>query len=319
MDALKCPKCAAVYSKAEALRDGVRVVSGHQAANGPRGFPPSDVEILRPQSPVWNGDAESLALESRLRLFAIPSALLVALAFHSAPLGHFLQRTFLSMPVHELGHAAAAWLSGFVAIPVVWKTMMFSESRGFAAPLLVSGSLIWIIIRGARLRHPAEVGIGVSLLALQSICTLLLPLHSARALIVFAGDGGAMIFAVLLMSSFYARRDSQLVIGWLRWGYLVIGAATFVDIFSTWWAACTDPDAIPFGENEGVALSDPSQLSDLHGWSASTIVGRYLLLGSICLIVLGIIYVRGLLGKSRVGRYAESEDPGIDPSRRDHA
>ena len=43
-------------------------------------------------------------VEWKLRAGAIPGALLVALAFHAWPTGHFLQRTFLSMIVHEVGH-----------------------------------------------------------------------------------------------------------------------------------------------------------------------------------------------------------------------
>jgi hypothetical protein len=251
----------------------------------------------------------------QFRRFAIPAALLMALALHSVPLGHFLERTFFSMPVHECGHAIAAWLSGVVAIPTLWKTIMFSESRGVAAPLLVAGALLWLITRGAQLHRPFEVRLGLALFALQIICTLLLPFHSARALISFAGDGGAMVLAVFLMSSFYARSDSHLVVGWLRWGFLVIGAATFVDIFSTWWVARNDPDAIPFGEIEGVGLSDPSKLSEQHGWPASTIIGRYLMLGAICFIVLGIIYVRGLLELNRFNRHPADDGAGADARR----
>ena len=289
-DSLKCPKCKAVYSKAEALRGA---------------------EILRSNSAVWNGETDAQALEARLRRFAIPGALLFALALHAGALGRFLMRTFFSMPVHELGHTVAAWLCGIVAVPTLWKTIMFSESRGFAAPLLVAGALLWFIYKDAHQQRTLQVRLGTALLVLQVVCTFLLPLHSALALISFAGDGGAMILAVLLMSSFYARRESQLVVGWLRWGFLVIGASTFVDIFSVWWSARTDPDAIPFGENEGVGLSDASQLSDMHGWSASTLVSRYLLLGAICLVVLGIIYVRGLGEFSRAGS-RRADDLDVD-------
>lgn len=62
-------------------------------------------------------ELEESELEARLRHFGIPVALLLALLLVKTAAGHFLLRTFLSMWVHELGHAATAWLCGFPAFP----------------------------------------------------------------------------------------------------------------------------------------------------------------------------------------------------------
>ena len=70
------------------------------------------------------------------------------------------------------------------------------------------------------------------------------------------------------MLTLYAPEGSALKRDWLRWGFLVIGAAAFADAYEQWWAARTDPDRIPFGMNEGAGLSDPSVLSDRYGWNA---------------------------------------------------
>jgi len=63
-------------------------------------------------------------LEWKVRAIAIPAAVALAVAFHAWPLGHALQRTFLSMIVHELGHATTAWWCGFGALPGLWKTLV---------------------------------------------------------------------------------------------------------------------------------------------------------------------------------------------------
>jgi hypothetical protein len=76
-----------------------------------------------------------------------------------------------------------------------------------------------------------------------------------------------MVLGTALMATFFCGRDTQVNKGGLRWGFLVIGSAGFVDAFGTWWAARTNVDAIPFGANEGVGLSDPSKLMDVYGWS----------------------------------------------------
>jgi UDP-N-acetylmuramyl pentapeptide phosphotransferase/UDP-N-acetylglucosamine-1-phosphate transferase len=111
--------------------------------------------------------------------------------------------------------------------------------------------------------------------------------------IVFDGDGGALVFAAILMATFYAPRESNLYKSWgLRWGLLVIGALAFMLVFHTWSGSYDD---IPFGEIEGVNLSDPSQLTEVYGWSVTQLVDRYLLLARICLVALALIYIWGLI------------------------
>ena len=63
---------------------------------------------------------------------------------------------------------------------------------------------------------------------------------------------------------------------------------------ATWWAARTDRDAIPFGENEGRGLSDPTVLVFEQGWSVSGLVGSYVWTGVVCLLLLAIAYGFGL-------------------------
>ena len=134
----------------------------------------------------------------------------------------------------------------------------------------------------------------LALLPVQLYCSFLLPAPKASSFIIWSGDGGAMVIGTLLMLSLYARQRSQIRVGWLRWGFLVIGAAAFADGFATWWAARTNRDAIPFGENEGRGLSDPTVLVYERGFSIPGLVSSYLWTGAICLGVLAVAYVLGL-------------------------
>lgn len=52
--------------------------------------------------------------------------------------------------------------------------------------------------------------------------------------------------------------------GSLRWGFVVIGAAAFVDIYATWWNARKDDSAIPYGTTGGMA-TDAMTLVDAYG------------------------------------------------------
>ena len=283
---IDCPKCGVIYAKAHELR-------------APRATPPL------PEPPAstgtWEGDLQDARLERRLRLFAVPAALVFAHFVVATSIGHSLARVFLSMFVHELGHAVAAWLCGFIAFPALWVTPMSSgRVPAFAIALsLALGLGSFLIWRVGRRRGAAALG---TLLALQLALTLGLSARSAQALIAFAGDAGCFVLGAALMCTFYADSESALVRGWLRWGFLVIGAFAFSDPLSTWWAARSDPDAIPFGEIEGVGLSDPSQLTEIYGWTIHQLIHRYLLVAAASFAALAVVYAAGLRGQARLSK-----------------
>ncbi|HEY0193704.1 MAG TPA: hypothetical protein VGC42_21455, partial [Kofleriaceae bacterium] len=229
------------------------------------------------------------ALEWKLRALALPGAIALAFAFHAWPTGHFLQRTFLSMMVHELGHAVTAWWCGFAALPSVWKTLI-PETRSVVIPLAVLGLELWMIVRGWRTQRLALASAGLGLAIVQAIA-LSASIDRAQEAITFGGDAGAMVLGSLLVLSFFAGPDSRLRTQQLRWGFLVIGAAALVDTFGTWSAARRDPDTIPFGEIEGVGLSDPSKLDEVYQWTTHQIVHRYYALGLACFAVLAAAWL----------------------------
>ncbi|MBA3453959.1 MAG: hypothetical protein H0T42_12765, partial [Deltaproteobacteria bacterium] len=188
-----------------------------------------------------------------------------------------------TMPLHELGHAVSAWWSGYAAIPTLWKTLI-PETRGVVIPLLVAGLNGFLIWRGWISNRMWLCAVGVGLGVLQFLATTASPSRAAEV-ITFSGDAGAMVLAtVLIVLFFIGDADSKLRQGGLRFGFLGIGAAALVDTFAVWWSARRDVDAIPFGEIEGVGLSDPSKLEEVHGWAIDAMVSRYVTVGVACLI-----------------------------------
>ena len=294
MAALTCPKCGVprdegttclscgvIYAKAElaAARD---LALGNAASKSIRDALPA----IRPQPAV-----EDPALEVKFCVAAIPAALLLGVLFHLAT--PFLQRTVFGMPVHELGHAASAWFTGHWAIPTLWKTL-HAEERGFVMPLVLLGALGWMIAGALRAGERALAGLGAVLILLQAWGTLFISKRSADALIVFGGDGIGMVLATALMCSFFFGKETQLYKGSLRWGFVVLGAGAFVDMFATWWAARSDFGRIPFGEQEYVGASDALRLVDGFGWATEVLVRRYVVLGLACLVVLAAVYAWGV-------------------------
>jgi len=244
--------------------------------------------------------------ELKFRVFAFPLALLGARLLVSTGLRTAVR--MLSMVLHECGHALSAWLTGRWAVPLLWVTL-HGEERSYligvalAAGIIVAGFLAW---KAKRWGWMIAAG---ALLVLQLRCLMMWP-YNAEALIVFGGDGGALVLATLLMALFYVGRQTALYKTWgLRWGLLVIGALSFMDVFRTWSGPLED---LPFGEEEGVGASDPTQLTETYGWSVLTMVDRYNLLAHACLIVLALFYLWGL-----VSAYLEARSPsnaGRDPA-----
>jgi len=239
-------------------------------------------------------------LEWKFCAAAIPAALALAIFFHWLMPG--LQRIVFGMPVHELGHAVSAWLCGYFAIPTLWKTLI-PESRGFVVPLALAAGIAIGIYRAWMADRPLYVVLLVALAAMQGFCTLVISGESAEMLFTFGGDGLGMVIAAALMASFFVGKRTQLYRGSVRWGLLVIGAAAFVDMYATWWMAQWNADLIAFGENEGSGLSDPLKLVEEYGWSTSTLVRRYVVVGAATLAALAAVYVWGVrraLRKARV-------------------
>jgi hypothetical protein len=242
---------------------------------------------------VWSGALDEARTELLARTFVPPIALAVAWILVSSPAGHALVRTFLSMWVHELGHAVSAWFCGFGAFPGPWRTPVSSERMPLVTVAMIA-ALGCLIYRGWREGRRVLLVGGAAGVGLHLVC-LSLSSRAAQTLITFGGDAGSLALGSLLMATFYAGPESRLYRGALRWGLVGIGAASVVDAFHTWLRARADPGEIPLGELEGVGLSDASKLTDLYGWTYSELTGRYVALGIACLVAIAAMYVLGII------------------------
>lgn len=286
-----CPRCGVVYAKAHPRRPVAPDPSPAEEVPGER---PGAVKAPA----AWSGELEAAEKELKIRVFALPVALVAAKVVMGIEFLHALARIALSMWVHELGHAVTAWFCGLAAFPGPWLTPV-ADTRGPLTPALLFAALARLAWTGHRRRRRSWVILAGGLFALQLVGTLALSNTTAHLLVIFGGDGGGLVLGSLLMCTMYADADTQLHRGWLRWGFLVIGAVACADVFSTWWAARSDYADIPFGENEGVGLSDASRLVDTYGWGAREMILRYLRLAAACGVGLAAAYVAGLVQARR--------------------
>lgn len=287
-----CPRCGADYAKAEAIKKHGRAEVAVAAA---------PIEDAADARIFIAGDTErddGAAIDDAHTEFwfcaaAIPAMLLLAIAFQATEGGRFVQRLLFTMPVHELGHAVTAWLCGFGAIPTVWVTITMEE-RGIVAPAAVFAAVAWTLYRGWQLDSRALLAAGSLVLLLQAFLTLTLKEDTARALIVFGGDGVGLLLSSLLMASFFFGKTTQLYKGSLRWGFVAIGAGAFVDINAVWWAARRDSSEIPFMTRDNGMESDALRLVNEFGWTEAALVNRHIAACLACMALLALVYAWGV-------------------------
>ncbi|MFW5878397.1 MAG: zf-TFIIB domain-containing protein [Myxococcota bacterium] len=260
------------------------------------------VDPAAKQRPAWLPDLSALDEEQKLELIlravAIPAAMLLAwLAMQSSSL-RMLGRMFMAMWVHELGHASTAWLFGHFAFPGPWITWS-GESRNTLVILLVTAAIVLLGFHGLRRRSPVTISMAVLLLILQVMATGLASRQTADMMITFFGAPGQLVLGTLLMLSVYSPPGSKIHDGWLRWGFLVIGAVAFADALYTWLPTLTDFGAIPFGMHSHAGLSDASKLVDIFGWDERALIVRHIRVAQVCGLVLAAAWVVGLWRAAR--------------------
>ena len=128
-----------------------------------------------------------------------------------------LMRVFLTMWVHESGHAVTAWLCGFPAFPMPWRTPM-SETRSLLMTLLAAAAILGLIAWGVAKHRMAAICGGVMLLMCLICGTFMLSPGHALALVMFGGDGGALVLATVLISTVYVPHGGLIQSGWLLLG-----------------------------------------------------------------------------------------------------
>jgi len=229
-----------------------------------------------------------------LRIVAVPGALLLSwAAVHVAPSAVRM----LTMWVHEFGHAIAAWVSGFSAMPGPWFTSVDSDrSRGvtvlFIALIGFGGFYAW------QRRRWFWIGALGAILVVLLLCTFGLYSDQAQQWITFGGDAGNFILGTVLMTTFYARKDHPINRNALRWAFLFIGALAFMDAWVVWSGGLQN---VPLGENSN-GMSDPSVLTELYSWNLQVLISRYHKLATLCLAALAIVYAIGLAGPTHERR-----------------
>lgn len=225
--------------------------------------------------------------------------------------------------VHELGHATAAWLSGWRATPLPWGWTPVEPVHSNAVYFGLLLLLVLLAVAGVKERKFWPVVIAVALAALQYVMTWRLTDYQKDFYVVFGGVGGEFAISTLLMLSFWVRLPDKFKWGWVRYLAFLVGAMAFLAIWQRWQHIYRGAEELPFGSminGEDDQGGDMNRLMDDYGWKKFTIRRTYWLLGWWCWAALGAVWLIHVLKADRLGGWvagkfmkqgAGSEEQGV--------
>jgi uncharacterized membrane protein YeaQ/YmgE (transglycosylase-associated protein family) len=222
------------------------------------------------------------------RRYAYPAALVAGVLAHLFGLSFLVWGT-VEMWFHELGHAVVAWLSGFVAVPLPFFTMMPRETRSGWVIAIVLGLIGAIAYESVMRRWWALLAFAGGLGVTQLVLTAVLNPAQARQWGIFSGHAGAIVLPTLIMLAFYQP------LGW-RWDFwrypvILVAAIGFVHATFLWTSVARGTGVMPHGSAVGDdAEGDVERLVREFHWTQTSLASSYVGLVAACWVVLGATY-----------------------------
>jgi Zn-finger nucleic acid-binding protein len=292
-----CDACGAVWLTGEQLtRMRARVARDRALAAPPPDFATYKERLEEDRRIAIDDDASMR--------YALPLALAGGVFAHWLGLSFLVWGT-VEMWFHELGHAVVAWLSGFVAVPLPFFTMMPRETRSGWVVAIVLGMIGAIAYESARRGLWGLVAFAGGLAFMQLLLTFVLNPAQARQWGIFAGQGGAIVLPTLVMLAFYEP------LGW-RWDFwrypvALIAAVGFVHALFLWTGVTLGTGVMPHGSAVGDdAHGDMERLVREYHWTNASLARSYTAIACACLVVLVATYVvhlgRAVAKESRARR-----------------
>lgn len=285
----ECLKCGVVFEKYLAFQKAVADVRPVEPERGPE-------QVAAAQATTQH--------EFWCRVFALPAALglgwLVNLALPTLT-------AFLEMWVHETGHATAAWLCGYPAIPTAWFTPVFPRQRALSVLLAIG-----LVVAGyfaVRFERWFWVAVSAAVLVLVIVGAMQHD-YDFQVYLAFWGEGGAYVWSTILMLTFYARPNSPLKKNQVRWALLILGAMAFWNVYSR-WSGGFENIAQFLADTDERGPSDMRILTVMDSWTIYALIHRYRDVGYTCVAVLAGAYAAGLIQAQQMKTALAEELRGV--------
>ena len=222
-------------------------------------------------------------------LVGVPVALAASLLVCSTGLGR-LFASLVGMPFHELGHAAASWLSSRIAIPLPFFTYWFDD-QSVLMGLLVVSALGWLMLHTYREKNHFMLSVAGALIGAWAIATFLISSTTTLMWQILAGALGEIVFGAFLLVAFHFPLPDRFRWDFWRWVALIPGALCFVHALLLWRTVAADVSQMPWGAAIGAESDgDMNRLVQQFSWDANELAGFYLAVAYTCLAALAATY-----------------------------
>ncbi len=235
-------------------------------------------------------------------LIGVPLVLLLSYLFSATFLGRMLA-SLVGMPFHELGHAAASWLSSRIAIPLPFFTVWYDD-QSILMGLVVASGLIWLGYHAYREHNRFALATAVVLLVVQAIFTLALPARLTLMWQILSGALGELVFGAFLLVAFHFPLPDRLRWDFWRWVAILPGALCFTHAMRLWRTVVSDVSQMPWGSALGNdSDGDMNRLVQQFGWGANELAEFYLHTGYWCVTGIAVAYGYALWRHPKKGNF----------------
>ena len=225
-------------------------------------------------------------------LIAVPLVLLLSSLVCSASFGR-LFASMVGMPFHELGHAAASWLSSRIAIPLPFFTFWFDE-QSVLMGAIVAGVLGWLMFHTRKEKNRFMFGVAAAVLFAWAVTTFLISPTTTLMWQILAGALGEIVFGAFLLVAFHFPLPDRFRWDFWRWVALVPGALCFVHALFLWRTVSADVSQMPWGSAIGAESDgDMNRLVQQFSWDANALADFYLGAAYACLAIIVVTYAYG--------------------------
>jgi Zn-finger nucleic acid-binding protein len=226
-------------------------------------------------------------------LIAVPLVMTLSWLFCSRGFGRLLA-SLVGMPFHEIGHAAASWLSSRIAIPLPFFTFWYDDQSVFMG-FLVAGALAWLMFHTFREKNWFMLSSASVVLLAWAVITFCVPPSRTLMWQILAGALGELVFGAFLLIAFHFPLPDRFRWDFWRWVALIPAALCFTHAMLLWRTAATDVSQMPWGSAIGSESDgDMNRLVQQLGWKANDLADFYSSAGNLGLAALGAAYCYAL-------------------------
>jgi Zn-finger nucleic acid-binding protein len=252
---------------------------------------------LEPTQPIREGSrlthSRSRYDEGMENLVAVPLVMLLSWLFCSTQFGR-LMASLVGMPFHEVGHAAASWLSSRIAIPLPFFTFWHDDQSVWMG-LLVASVLGWLIFHTYREKNWFMLGCASAVLLAWAVITFVIPPRQTSMWQILSGVLGEIVFGGFLLIAFHFPLPDRLRWDFWRWVALIPAALCFTHALLLWRTVSADVSQMPWGSAIGSESDgDMNRLVQQFGWSANDLADLYLTTAYFALAALAAAYAYAL-------------------------